>query len=199
MFAIGLTGGIGTGKTEVAAILRRLGAEVLDADEMAHEVYRRGTGPWREIVHEFGEDVLAADGEIDRPKLGSVVFQDDGELQRLNRIVHPAVRESVKERLDELREDGTGVAAVEVVLLVEAGWQDLFDEVWVTVTKEEAAAKRTACRSGLSVGEVRARIASQMPQAERVRQADAVVDNNGSLGQLEVHVQQLWASRVPSG
>ena len=102
----------------------------------------------------------------------------------------------MKERLDELREGGTGVAVVEVVLLVEAGWQTLFDEVWVTVADEEAAASRTVRRSRLSLEEVRARMASQMPQAERVKQADAVIDNNGSLGSLEATLERLWATRV---
>ena len=199
MFVIGLTGGIGTGKTVVSAILRRLGAEVLDADHMAHQVYRRGAGPWREIVDEFGEEVLAADGEIDRPKLGSVVFRDEGARHRLNRIVHPALQDDVEQRLSKLREQGMRVAVVEAAILFEAGWQTLFDEVWVTVVDEAAAASRTARRGRLSLEEVRARMASQMGQTERVRQADAVVDNNGSFGSLEATVERLWAARIPLG
>ena len=198
MFIIGLTGGIGTGKTEVSNILRRLGAEVINADEMAHDTYRRGSDAWSSLRSAFGDRILTAEGEIDRRVLGSVVFDDPDALNRLNEIVHPAVRSLLVERLGELDDKDTGAAVVEVVLLLEAGWQELFDEIWVVTADEDMAVDRTVSRSGMTAAEVRSRIGSQMPQTERAGRADLVVSNNGTLDELQGKVERLWRARVPA-
>ena len=197
MFVIGLTGGIGTGKTEVAKKLEALGAEVVDADRVGHEVYARGTDGWEEVVAQFGEGVLSPSGEIDRGKLGAIVFADQPALERLNKIVHPRIRSIVQERLRELERQGTDAAVVEAAVLQEARWHSLVDEVWVTTSPREQVLERVARRSGLRPDEVEARIDAQMSQGERVDTADAVIDNSGSLEDLRERVRQLWTERVP--
>jgi dephospho-CoA kinase len=202
MFIIGLTGGIGSGKTEVARILKELGAETINADETAHAVYRRGTDGWRQIVEEFGEDVLAPDGEVDRGKLGSVVFSDERALAALNSIVHPPTRLMIGERVRELGRQGARSVVIEVPLLVEAigqdpEWMPFLDEVWVTVAPENRVVERILGRDRLGERAVRARIQSQTSEAERLALADAVIDNSGNLEQLGDRVRALWQARVP--
>ena len=198
MFVIGLTGGIGTGKTEVSFILGELGAEVIDTDGMVHEGYQRGTDIWRAVVDEFGKGIVSTDGGIDRTKLGAIVFNDDEALRRLNDIVHPLVRVELEARLQELGRTETEVVVVEVPLLVEAGWGPLFDEIWVTVADEETAIRRTTARSGLSPEKVRARITSQTDDGDRLSVADATIDNSADRPSLETRVRRLWTDRVPT-
>ena len=197
MFVIGLTGGIGTGKTEVANKLRAVGAEVVDADRVGHEVYARGTAGWEEVVAQFGDGVLSPSGEVDRGKLGAIVFADQQALKRLNKIVHPRIRLIVQDRLRELERQGCDAAAVEAAVLLEARWRSLVDEVWVTTSPREQVVERVGFRSGLGPEEVESRIDAQMSQGERVHTADVVIDNSGSLEDLRERVRQLWTERVP--
>ena len=196
MHVIGLTGGIGTGKTSVADMLSELGAAVVDADKVGHEAYRPGADAWRAVVDAFGKGILTGDGEIDRKKLGAIVFGDPAELAKLNSIMHPRMYRMMEGRLEELRSDGCKSAVIEAALLIEADWQPLTDEVWVVTAPEDDAVMRTATRSGLSEDAVRARIASQMSQAERVQHADAVVENDGTQEDLRRTVTETWNRRV---
>jgi len=196
MLIIGLTGGIGAGKTVVCGILRELGAEVISADEAGHEAYAPGTETWREVVEEFGQGVLSPEGEIDRRALGAAVFKNERALKRLNAIVHPRARSIVRQRLDALAERGVGVVVVEAPLLLEAGWTPMVDEVWVVSAPEDQVLQRTVKRSGLDTDSIHARISSQMPEEARLRQADAILENDGSLAQLEERVRALWARRT---
>ena len=144
MFVIGLTGGIGTGKSEVSRLLGELGAEVIEADKVAHEAYEPATPGWREVVEAFGECVLNADGRIDRKRLGGIVFDDEQARERLNGIVHPIVRRLLEERISKLKREGTRVAVIEVPLLVEAikqqsRWTRMLDEIWVVTAPENEA------------------------------------------------------------
>ncbi len=196
MIVIGLTGGIGTGKTEVSKILRGLGSEIIDADLLGHEVYRPHTQAWREVVEAFGEDVLTHDGEVDRKRLGAIVFNDAVALKRLDSITHPRIFKMVLERIERLRDQGTKAVVVEAALLLEAGWSSLATEIWVTTVPEEEAIDRVRHRSGTDPKATRARIRSQMPQHERITRADVVVDNGGSLDDLREQVSKLWDQRV---
>ena len=203
MFVVGLTGGIGTGKTEVSKLLQELGAAVVDADKVAHEVYRRGAPGWHEVVAEFGERILAPDGEVDRAKLGDIVFADRRALKRLNAIVHPKVRSMIEARLRDLRGRGEGVVVIEAGLLIEARqqetrWASLVDEIWMTIAPEGQVVKRVQGRSRLEAEAVWARIRSQMPQDERIAHADVVIDNSGGLWELRERVRALWDARVPN-
>ena len=201
MLVIGLTGGIGTGKTAVASILRDLGAEIIGADEIAHEAYEPDTSGWQAVVDEFGEAVLTPGGEVDRHRLGAIVFQDKEKLERLNAIVHPRTRELIEQRIRQLKTGGTAVEVVEVPLLVEAikrdsKWASIADEVWVTDADEDRVIERTRGRSQLDDRAIKARIRSQTSQKERLALADAVIDNNGSLEELRGRVHDLWRQRI---
>ena len=196
MLVIGLTGGIGTGKTEVSKILEELGAEVIHADILGHEVYRAGTEAWHEVVEAFGEGVLGPTGEVERRKLGAIVFGKPEALQRLNAITHPRIRKMLEERIEGLRRRGKRVVVVEAALLVEANWTPLVDEVWVTATPQDQVIGRLRGRDGLQEADVLARIGSQMVQGHRVERADVVIDNAGSLAELREQVEAIWRRRV---
>jgi dephospho-CoA kinase len=193
MYVIGLTGGIGSGKSTVAAVLEREGAVVLNADLVGHEVYRPGMPAHAEIVQEFGSGVVAADGTIDRKKLGAIVFSDPQRLQALNRITHPRMKEMMRQRLRELERAGVEFVVLEAALLFDAGWEDLADEVWVTVVDPEVAAERAAARSGLPKEQVLERIQkAQMQSEERIRRSDVVIDTSGSIEDTERRAREAW-------
>jgi dephospho-CoA kinase len=196
MLVIGLTGGIGAGKSEVAQLLEELGARVINADKVGHEAYRPGSDSWRQVVQAFGEGILQATGEIDRGKLGAIVFSDPGQLARLNGILHPTMAGIVADGLERLRSDGVRVAVVEAALLLEAGWDSLVDEVWTTDAPVEAVMGRLKERNGMSGDEVQKRIDSQMDRAERLARSHVVVDNSGNMAALNSVVHGIWESRV---
>ncbi len=192
MYVIGLTGGIGSGKTTVARALEERGATVLSADLTGHEVYQPGRPAWQEIVDAFGREIVAADGAIDRKKLGAVVFSDPKQLARLNAITHPRIKELMREELDDLRRQGASVVVVEAALLFDAGWDDLADEVWVTVIPAAVAAQRVSERSGLAVDEVLRRIAAQMTNEQRIARSQVVIDTDCDLAGTERQVNEQW-------
>ena len=192
MFVIGLTGGIGTGKTQVSEILASLGAAVINADQVGHDAYLPNTKTWHDIVEAFGRGVLSESGEIDRKKLGGIVFSDPDALKRLNSITHPRIFEMIRDRIGELDREGAGPVVVEAALLIEANWTSLADQVWVVTSEEAHVVSRLTARNQLSEESIRARIASQMPQAERVRHADVIISNHGDLGQLRSRVRKAW-------
>jgi dephospho-CoA kinase len=193
MYIIGLTGGIGTGKSVVAQILAEQGAVILDADRLGHEVYLPGRPAYEEIVAEFGPEVVAGDATIDRKKLGPIVFADPDRLARLNAITHPRMREMMREKLAEAERAGTKVAVLEAALLFDAGWDDLTDEVWVTVVDAGTAARRAAERSGITAEQVLERIQkAQMASDERIRRSDLVIDTSGTLKDTRRRTLEAW-------
>ena len=196
MLVIGLTGGIGTGKSEIARLLQSLGAAVINADQVGHEAYAPDSESWHEVVATFGEDILQPSGEIDRRKLGAIVFADAQQLAKLNGIMHPRMARMVADRIQVLREEGVQVVVVEAALLFEAGWDTLVDEVWVVESPVEAVIERLQARSGMDKEEVRKRVDSQMGSSERLERADLVVDNSGDVDTLETTVKELWDTRV---
>ena len=196
MLVIGLTGSIGTGKSEVARLLQSLGAVIIDADQVGHQAYTPNSESWRLVVSAFGEEILQPSGEIDRRKLGAIVFSDPQQLTKLNEIMHPRMARMVAERIEQLRAEGTDVVVVEAALLFEAGWDPLVDEVWATDSPVEAVIQRLRDRNGLQEEEVRKRIDSQMDRSERLARVDLVVDNSGDVAELEQMVTSLWDSRV---
>ena len=198
MYVIGVTGGIGTGKTEVSNILECLGADVINADLVGHEAYEPDTEGWREVVEAFGEEILTAGGEVDRKKLGAIVFNDPGALKRLNAIMHPRIYRMIEERIETLGRSGRDVVVVEAALLVEANWIPLVSELWVTTSSEDRVVARLRQRNNLDDASIVTRVRSQMPQEERMSYAAAVIDNSGSLAELNDQVLQLWHARVPT-
>ena len=196
MIVIGLTGGIGTGKSEVARLLQELGAVIINADQVGHEAYTPHSETWQEVVKAFGEQILQESGEIDRRKLGCIVFADPQQLARLNGIMHPRMAGLVSEKLQGLRATGTPVAVVEAAVLFEAGWDYLVEEVWTTDSPVDTVVGRLQARSGLGADEARKRIAAQMSSEERAARAAVVITNAGDLANLESTVRELWERRV---
>jgi len=192
MKVIGLTGGIGSGKSTVSRFLGEMGAVVLDADKVGHQAYQPGTETWKELVAAFGEDIVAPDSTIDRRKLGAIVFAAPEALARLNRIMHPRMFDMMKARIEEYRGQGTEVVVLEAAILLEANWTPLVDEVWVTVASESIVVQRTRERTGLPEEQIKARIRSQLSNDERSQQAKVVITNDGDLAELKVKVEKLW-------
>ena len=194
---IGLTGGIGSGKSTVAATLAQLGAQVIDADRVGHEVYRPGSDGYRSVVEAFGPGVVAADGTIDRGALGARVFSDPTALARLNALVHPLIAAEVGRRIGALRAAGERTPiVVEAAVLLEAGWRSLVDRVWVVSAPREAAIVWTVAARGLTRAEVERRLEAQLPEAERRRAADLVLENDGTPAQLRARVEEAWRALV---
>ena len=187
-----MTGGIGSGKSTVSRFLSESGAVVLDADKIGHEVYLPDTDTWRELVKIFGEGILAADNTIDRKKLGAIVFGNDTELQKLDAVIHPRITEILRQRIDGYRRKGAKVIVLDAPVLFEANAEKLVDEVWVVVADEKSVVKRAAARTGLPEQQIRARIHSQLSNAERIKQAQVVIHNDGNIEQLKEKVRELW-------
>jgi dephospho-CoA kinase len=186
---VGLTGGIGSGKSEVARLLAAHGAVVIDADQLAREVVEPGTPGLAQVVAAFGPDVLGPDGRLDRKALAARVFSDGAALARLNAIVHPLVAERGAELVAEAPVEA--VVVHDVPLLVENGLEDAYDLVVVVDAPEEARLARLAAR-GLTDKDARARMAAQAPREERLAAADYLVVNDGDLVDLRVRVDELW-------
>lgn len=194
MITIGLTGGIASGKTTVSAMLTELGAHVIDADKVGHQAYEPGTKVWDEVVAAFGRDVIGEDGAIDRKKLGPIVFGAPEKLQQLNAIVHPRLKEMLRERVDALAAGGaTSVAVVEAAILIEAKWQSLVDEIWVTAVPEGVARQRLIDRNGFAPEAAESRIRAQMSNDDRQQHADKVIDTSVTLDEVRAQVERLWA------
>lgn len=196
MRIIGLTGGIASGKSSVAALLEQLGAAVIDADQLAREVVEPGEEALAGIVAAFGERVLNGDGTLNRAALGEVVFSDPEARRTLESITHPAIKRRAEERLARLREGGTRTAFYVAPLLIEAGVTSRVHEIWVVYLDQETQLGRLMARDGLSREAALARIASQMPMEEKKRLGRVVIDNRGSRKELEAQVARLWREEV---
>jgi len=196
MLVIGITGNFGTGKTTVSQMLAELGAVAINADELGHELLQHDTQTYREIVAAFDKSILKPDGEIDRNNLGKLVFEDNSALARLNQITHPRIYEIVKKKIDGYRQAGTGIVVIEAALLLEAGWMPLLDQLWVTTAPEATIVKRLKSSRGLSEEQVLTRLRAQMPQEEKAKQADVVIDTDCSLDEIRARVTKLWR-RLP--
>ena len=144
------------------------------------------------MVAAFGKEVINDAGEVDRKKLGEIVFNDHEAWQKLNQIVHPRAHDIARSRLDEYRQQGVGAVVFEVILLIEAGWTDLVDEVWVAVASEDTVIKRMKQQRGMSEEETLARIHSQMTPEEWKKHADVVINNDGDINELKAKVKELW-------
>ena len=190
---IGLTGGIASGKSTVATTLQNWGAYVIDADKLGHRAYVKGTDAFHKVVAQFGEDVVGADGEVDRRALGAKVFGEGGSLKQLTDIVWPAIYDmaaaEIKQSLDG---NPNTVVVLEAAVLIEAGWQSLVDEIWVTTVDPSTAIERASARDGVDADAVQARIDAQLSNAERTAEAAVVIDNSADEPQLLAQLENHW-------
>lgn len=199
MRIIGLTGGIASGKSTVSAMLRDLGARVLDADAYARQAVQPGSAALCEIVAAFGPEVLLPDGTLDRRKLGAIVFADPAARQRLNGIVHPRVRELMRADIERARAEGLPAVVIDVPLLFEGGLDRLCDETWVVQVDRATQKARLRARDRLSEAEAEARLDAQMPLSEKAARATAVIDNGGDLAATRGQVERLWRRALAAG
>ena len=191
---IGLTGGIASGKSTVAGALGERGAYIIDADKLGHSAYVKGTAAFDQVVATFGSDVVGDDGEVDRRKLGGKVFGNAKALKQLTDIVWPAIRAMAESEIaDALRAEPRRVVVLEAAVLIEAGWLDLADEIWVTVVEPPIAIERACARDNLAAAAVQARLDAQLSNAERRGHAHRVIDNSADQAHLLAQVDSLWA------
>ncbi|MBN19127.1 MAG: dephospho-CoA kinase [Chloroflexi bacterium] len=192
MFVIGLTGGIGTGKTLVSNILSSLGASLINADKIGHKIYEPNSDGWIEVIKTFGKEILNENQEIDRKKLGSIVFKDKKYLDQLNSITHPRIYSEIESELEINSNNGVKVSVVEAALLIEANWTSIANQVWITVAKENTIYNRLETRDGLNIEAIKSRISSQMPSKEKLKFADVIIENDSSIKDLETKVKYYW-------
>jgi len=188
---VGLTGGIGAGKSEVSARLAALGAVIIDADAVAREVVAPGTPGLAKVVEIFGPGILAADGSLDRPRLGEIVFADPGSLAKLNAVIHPLV--AIRSLELQRHAPANSVVIHDVPLLAENKLADRYDVVVVVDAPPEVQLGRLTRLRGMPAGQARARMAAQASRADRLAVADFVVDNSADLAELDRQVTKLWA------
>jgi dephospho-CoA kinase len=192
MKVIGLTGGIGSGKSTVAKFMAELGATILELDKVGHQAMKSGSDVWRRLVDEFGEAIIAADGEIDRSRLGNIVFNDSSTLERLSNIIHPEIDKIIAVKLDEYRRRGIDYIVLEAAARLDTDRSSQVDEIWTTVAPDDVVLKRLADRSRFSEEETRARIRAQLPDEERIKRADVVINTDCSLDELRDRVVKAW-------
>jgi dephospho-CoA kinase len=196
---IGITGGIGSGKSTASQILGELGATVIDADLVGHKIYLPDTPGWREIVEAFGADVLAPDRTVDRSKLGPIVFSAPEALETLNKITHGKIYAYIQGQIDYIRQQRLAdVVVVEAAILLEAKWESLVDQLWVVAAEIEVVIDRLQTYKNISEEQARARIAAQLSNADRVARADHVIWNNHGLTELRQAVESAWQNLTRS-
>jgi len=196
MRIIGLTGGIASGKSTVARLLEKLGAVVIDADQLAREAVLPGSAACTKIAEAFGSGILNPDGTIDRKALGSIVFSDPAARNRLEAITHPAIRRLAEERIEQLRTAGAAVVFYMAPLLIEAGLTSRVDEIWVVYADRDTQLQRLMLRDAMGRDEARQRLAAQMGMEEKKTFARIVIDNRGTPEETESQVRDVWAREI---
>ena len=194
MKIIGITGGVGSGKSKVLECLEQeFGAKVYQADEIAKELQKKGQTCYREMVRYFGKEILALDGEIDRPKLAGIVFKEEEKLLRLNQMVHPAVREYLLSEIERQKEEHTAYFIIEAALLLENDYRASCDEIWYIHTSEDVRRQRLKESRGYDDRKISEIIASQLPESEFYAKCDAVVENDGDFEETRRQIGELLA------
>ncbi len=192
MLRVGLTGGIGTGKTTVGLMFVELGCHLIDADRVTYQLFQPGESVYQAVVNAFGEHILAPDRTINRKILGEIVFNDPAARSRLNALVHPAVIQHQRDWLKEMEtKDSDGIGIVDAALMIEVGTYKYYDKIIVVTCTPEVQKQRLRARSGLSEEQIDARIRSQMPLEEKVKYADFVIDNSGTVSATRSQVVQV--------
>ncbi len=191
---IGLTGGIASGKTTVVRILDDLGAYIIDADGIAHQILQKKQEGWQKVVGEFGKEILSEDGKIDRKSLGEIVFNDKNKLKKLEKITHPLIIKKIKDEINNNQDQD--VIVIEAPLLYEAGIDNLMDQIWVVYVDRNTQIKRLKERNQYNKEDAQKRINSQLSLEKKKEMADEVIDNTGSREELKKQVKKLWKSLI---
>jgi dephospho-CoA kinase len=195
---IGLTGGIGSGKSVVGGILADLGAHVIDTDKVGHRVYEPGSEGFRRLVETFGDGIVGGDGRIDRKRLGAIIFADDEKRRALNAIVHPLIFGEILREMQARRAVGfAGHFVLEAPILVEAKGTGMVDQIWVVAAPAARVRERLRSSRDITDAEIDARVAAQLADAERRKHADVVIENDGDLAALRQKVEAVWRA-LPS-
>ncbi|BDG46186.1 dephospho-CoA kinase [Parageobacillus sp. KH3-4] len=189
---IGLTGGIASGKSTVTKMIRELGIPVIDADQIARDVVKMGEEAYKQIIQTFGQDILQENGEIDRTKLGAIVFHNEQERKKLNAIIHPVVRRRMLAEKEAYVQKGAQTVVLDIPLLFESELTHLVDKIIVVYVDDDVQLERLMKRNGFSKEEALARIRAQMPLREKVKKADAVIDNNGTIEETKQQLLQIF-------
>lgn len=193
LFVAGLTGGIASGKSTVSLLLKKKGAVIIDADEIAKQIMQPGKPAWIKVVNHFGSQILNEKNDIDRRRLANIVFSDKKQLELLNSFTHPDIINEIKDRLKYYKSLQKKVIILDAALLLEVGLDKIVDEVWVVVVDEKIQLERLMIREkNLNVKQAMDRIKSQMPQKEKVKYADRVIDNSGSIEDTKIQVDKIW-------
>lgn len=189
---IGLTGGIASGKSTVGKILKDLGAKVIEADEIAREIVKPGKVAWERIVDYFGEDILLSNQELDRKKIGEIIFHDEAAREKLNQITHPLIISEIKARIQQSKENGEEIIVVDIPLLIEIDVMHLFEEVWVIYVTRKTQIKRLIERDQIDRETAIAKIDSQLSLEKKKEYADRLIINEGSKEELREKVLSIW-------
>lgn len=193
MLIVGLTGGVGSGKTVVSQTLREEGAYLIDADQIARELVEPNTSTWKELIQAFGKEILKEDGSIDRKRLAQRVFSNPEERNLLNQMIHPRIKEEINRRKEEiLQRDPEAVIIIDAALLIELGDHREMDKVIVVFAPMEQRIERLERRDGMSREEAQKVISSQMPQEEKVKVADFVIRNEGTLEETKEKARKVF-------
>ncbi len=195
MKVIGLTGNIGSGKSTVALLFKELGAEIIDADQVARDVVQQGKPALKEIAQLFGECILNSDGSLNRKHVAEIVFSSDEKREQLNSIIHPRIYDEILSSIESYSEKGADIVIVEAALILEKkGLLKLIEKLIVVSINEEEQKKRLKGRGDLSVEQINARIKSQLSNSEKIKHADYIIDNNGKLENTREQVRNIWSN-----
>ncbi|MCC5911764.1 MAG: dephospho-CoA kinase [Clostridiaceae bacterium] len=193
MRVIGLTGGIATGKSTVSKILKNLGAVIIDADQVARQIVEKETPALKEIIDYFGKDILLDNGELNRKKLGEIVFSNPSQLKKLNAITHPRISQEIQNQINNYKQsEKNNAIIIDAPLLIETDLKNVVDEIWLVTLPKEKQIQRLIDRDHLTHEEIKGRLDSQMSQEEKISYAHQVIDNSGSIEELEQQVIRLW-------
>jgi dephospho-CoA kinase len=193
MFCVGLTGGIACGKSNALRCFHRLGAHTIDADEIARDVVEPGKPAYRKIVSEFGPSILGEDSQINRKKLGRIVFADPAALQKLNQIVHPYVVEAEEERIVSFESEESPIVVIDASLMIEAGTYQKYQMIVVVYCPPAVQLQRLMLRDGISEAEAKQRIDSQMPTLEKLKYGDYIIETSGKLSDTYLQVKRVYS------
>ena len=197
MFIVGLTGSIGSGKTEAASVLAFRGAQIIDADHEAHSIYAPGTKVQLEIIKLAGKQVLSDDGSISRSGLGREMIKKPALRSQINNLLHPLIRERIEQKIKALRDASTCTLIVQVPLLFQVKWDDLFDEIWAITTSEDIAIARITHNRGVDPVDAKSWLAAQGNPKDFTENADVIIENELSLSEFKAKIEKIWVERTP--